>query len=298
MEVFGTGNSQNFTDFAYLVLEISSGNRSETYQKEILSKFRRNIEPHFRNFCFKDIKPIYIEQWHMMLLKKYSTNTVKKLSNILKLIMKKAYANGLCDKDPFIGVDRIKTKMTQKREIYTQQEIKNILKGSTGWFKIFLSVAFGTGMRTGELLALQWTDIDFKSNTITVQRSINHGKIKCTKTGQIRTIQMLKLVKDVLETATRNNIWVFPNKYGKPYSESKNILKYYFKPLLKKLGIKYKSLYSSRHSFISLMLNNGLDLLWVQQMAGHKSSTTTLKYYAKFENKVQKRVKKANKLVA
>ncbi len=249
-------------------------------------------------FSNTDIKPLYIEQWHRQLLRKYSLNTTKKLSNILKLIIRKAYANGLCDKDPFIGVDRLVGKSTIKTEIYTKDEIDKILQNATGWLKAFLSVAFGTGMRTGEILALKWTDIDFQNNTIKVQRSINHGKIKGTKTGENRTIQMLKVVKTALKSLQIKSQWVFPNRYGNVYCESKNILKYHFKPLLKSLNIEYKSLYSSRHSFISLMLNNGIDLLWVQQMAGHKSSTTTLKYYAKFENQNKKRVKKANNILS
>lgn len=290
-----------FTEFAMQVIENGSYNRAIAYQKEIVSKFERHINPYFKNREFSEIKPMVIENWENMLLKKYSAATVKKYANILKQIMRKALANDLCMKDPFIGVDPIKKAPPKKRAIYTEDEMFNIISNSSGWFKTFIVTAFATGMRTGELLALKWSDIDFERRIITVQRNINHAVIKeSTKTNRSRIIDMLDLVYDALEkefTCKRSDEWVFVNKFGEPFTESKNILKYHFKPLLERIGVPYKSLYSSRHSFISLMLNRGMDLLWVQNTAGHASSTTTLKYYAMYMKSDAKRLQKANNIM-
>ena len=290
-----------FTEFALQVIENGSYNRTIAYQKEVVSKFERYINPYFKHREFSEIKPMIIENWQNMLLKKYSAATVKKYTNILKQIMRKALANDLCMKDPFIGVDIVKKAPPKKRAIYTEDEMFNIISNASGWFKTFIVTAFATGMRTGELLALKWSDIDFEKRVITVQRNINHAVIKeSTKTNKSRTIDMLDLVYDALSNEfshKKNDEWIFTNKYDEPFSESKNILKYYFKPLLEKIGVEYKSLYSSRHSFISLMLNRGMDLMWVQNIAGHASSTTTLKYYAMYMKSDAKRLQKANNIM-
>ncbi|MCD8490916.1 MAG: tyrosine-type recombinase/integrase [Geovibrio sp.] len=57
---------------------------------------------------------------------------------------------------------------------------------------IFFALGFYTGMRTGELLALKWSDIDFSKYTITVQRTITKNRIKeSTKTEKSRTIDII-----------------------------------------------------------------------------------------------------------
>ena len=108
---------------------------------------------------------------------------------------------------------------------------------------------------------------------------------------------MLGMVKDCLSAYYENRAndeWIFTNKDNNPFYESKNIVKYHLAPLLKELGIKYKTMYASRHSFISLMLNKGMDLMWVQMMAGHARATTTLTHYATYTNGDETRLKKAN----
>lgn len=75
---------------------------------------------------------------------------------------------------------------------------------------------------------------------------------------------------------------IFPNhKTLKPYWESKSIISSYLKPLLKDLGIEYKTLYASRHSFASIMVENNLPLTYVQKQLGHKKLSTTMDFYIK-----------------
>lgn len=288
-----------FTSFGLDVIESGSEGRALPYHKELKSKFLREINPYFKHLEFNDIKPLMVEKWQNSLMKTYNVNTVRKYSNILKRIFTKAVANDLCDKNPFDGVSSLKGEKSKCRGFYTEEDISKILQGASGWFQLFLVTAFGTAMRTGELLALKWDDVDFEKNTITVGRSITHSVIKSTKTNQVRTIDMLDIVKDALlkHREEAKCEWIFPNKDLTPYTESKNILKYYFKPLLEKVGVEYKTLYVSRHSFISLMLNRGMDLMWVQNMAGHASSTTTLKYYALFDTTNKTRLNKANNIL-
>lgn len=112
-----------------------------------------------------------------------------------------------------------------------------MLEGATGWFKAFLVTLFNTGIRTGEALALQWGDIDFENNTITIQRTQRHGVLKETKTNIINVLYMPTPVKEALQLhgqTAKSSLWVFPNENTlQPYFESRPIVKSYFKPPLR-----------------------------------------------------------------
>ena len=77
---------------------------------------------------------------------------------------------------------------------------------------------------------------------------------------------------------------MFPNlKTGKPYYEANSITRWYFKPLLKKLGIEYKTLYALRHTFASLSAQRNIPMSAIQKQLGHKKLSTTLDFYIKHD---------------
>lgn len=89
------------------------------------------------------------------------------------------------------------------------------LRLTTGWFKAFLVTLFNTGIRTGEALALQWGDIDFENNTITIQRTQRHGVLKETKTNIVNVNYLPAPVKEALQLhgqTAKSSLWVFPNE--------------------------------------------------------------------------------------
>ena len=75
---------------------------------------------------------------------------------------------------------------------------------------------------------------------------------------------------------------MFETYKGIPYNTCDKISSHYWKPTLQKLGIPYRNLYQMRHSFASLMISNGEDVLWVSNMLGHKHSSMTLEKYARY----------------
>lgn len=289
-----------FREFGLFVLETTSANRDIEWQKEVLSKFNNEICKEFEHLGFKNIKPMHIEAWQNKLLKTLKPSTVKRYTGIFRLVVRKAFVNELTGEfDPCDKVDFVRGKKPKKRSPYTHKEMQLMLQNATNWLKSFLCVAFGTGMRTGELIALKWEDIDFSERTIRVRRSINHGRVKCTKTSKERYIDMLDCVVLALAAQRENakSEWVFPNKFGNHFYDGQNIRRRHLVPLLSQIGIEYKTLYVTRHSFASFMLNGGMDLLWVQNTLGHQDSSTTLKYYSFFQNGDEKRIKKANKIL-
>ena len=287
----------SFKDFGLLVVN-SYENKVENHTfRNYQSLFRLHILPYFKQFELKDIKVIDLETWQNELLKKLSTSRVQKARILMKKILKKAYQNDLIDKNPFEFVEVVKVK-NKEREIYTYEEMTKIINNATGWFKTFLIVAFGTGMRTGELMALKWEDIDFDNNLIYVRRSIRDGIIKeTTKTNEHREITLLDIVKKELLKNKQNSGWIFKNQYGDYFGWSGSIIKNHFKPLLKKINVKYKGLYTTRHTFATLMIREGADIKWVQSMLGHSTAKMTLDKYAKFIKVTEKTLVTANNIL-
>lgn len=286
--------------FGLEVINSGKNTREEETTKELISKFKRQIVPHFKHLDFEEITPLKIEAWQNYLLGRYSVATARKYINLLKRIMRKAVANKLTSSNPFDVVDSIKNKSTKPRDIYTKEEMKKILRGADGWVKVFLALAFSTGMRTGELISLRWEDFDFEARKIHVKHNMRKGHLKTTKTGNSRHVDILESVLEgvlfLYENKTHDE-WVFPTRYGKPFGESKNFLKYHFKPLLEKVDVEYKTLYVTRHCFTTFMLSGGMDLLWVQNTLGHSTPETTLKFYSRYqEDTNNERAIKANKI--
>lgn len=284
-----------FIEYARLSLQNNAYMRRSSTNKDYEADFTKKIAPKFKNFTLKDIKPSDIKAWQNKLLDGgLSAKRVKNLRTVFSTILNDAMADDLIDKNP---IEMVKPPKIEQTEIhpFSLKDVTTILGSAKGWFKNFLSVAFFTGARTGELLALKWEDVNFDSNTIHIRRSIRRAEIGKTKTETSnRVIDMLPPVKKALMEQFKTNglayEWIFTSSRNTHFTESSSILKNHWRPLLKRCLIDYRMLYQTRHTFASIMLQQREDIGWVSQMLGHKNIATTLKFYAKYiEEKTVKR---------
>lgn len=279
---------KTFTQFAKIVLDSTKHKRDEPSQKDCLAKLRLHIAPTFSKYTVGDIKALDIEKWQNMLLSKGKTPAlIKKCRSIISMVLKKAVGNDLIQKNPCDFAERV--SVTHKKKTpYKVDEIQSIFKVAEecgGFFEVYLKIAFGTGMRVGEVLALKWEDFDFSNNVIYLCRSISKGVVKETthQKNHNRLVVMPQFVSDVLQKAMAYQTceWVLPSpRTQKPYAESKSLVIHHFKPILEKAGVSYKTLMATRHSYISTMRNQGLDKDLIQEIVGHtEGSDVTDKHY-------------------
>jgi len=170
----------------------------------------------------------------------------------------------------------------------------SILDGVDIRMKAYFAIGFFTGMRTGEIIGLKWSDLNFDDNIIKVQRSRRQGIETKPKTkNSIRDVEILDILMPYIqkhkELASDDSIYIFETSRGKPFNTSAKISEWYWKPILKKKNIPYRNLYQMRHTFASMMISNGEDILWVSNMLGHKDSTTTLSKYARYTKHEKKK---------
>jgi integrase len=170
------------------------------------------------------------------------------------------------------------------------------------WHPFFLC-ALRTGMRLGELIALEWRDVDFEARLIHVRRAWVGGRSTTPKNKQRRKIDMsLKLTEALrkLRTAQRRASWrrreavpdtvfVMPDLV-RIVNEQRtlvtggrvdgdNVRRRVFQPLLPKAGVPEIRLHDLRHTFASLLIQNGESLAYVRDQLGHSSIQVTVDIY-------------------
>ena len=293
-QIFDGGNL-TVGDIALDAIYEGKGNRQEDTQNDYKNIYDIYIKPVFEHSLLSDIKVSHLKSWKNNLLEEHPMSRPRfvKYIRVLNFIFKYAYENEMIDRNPVALVDKksklfTQTKKYQGEKYYTASEVKLLLKEATGWFRVMLVTYLNTGMRTGEGLALKWSDIDFEKMTITIQRSMRNGNLKeSTKTGEDRIIRMSQPLKEELlayKDVSASDVWLFPNvKTGFPYYASNSITKYQFRPLLEKCNIADCGFYTLRHTFASLSAKNKIPMSVIQKQLGHKRLSTSMDFYIKYD---------------
>lgn len=153
----------------------------------------------------------------------------------------------------------------------------------------FFLCAMRTGMRLGELLGLQWGDVDWSGKFIRVSRSYKLGRLTPTKTGKVRRVdtsnQLLETLKtlhvarkkEALESGAGEVIATIFHRGGKHMEQ--NYIRRVFKRLLVKAGLREIRLHDTRHTFASLLLSDGASPVYVKEQLGHTSIQMTVDIY-------------------
>jgi integrase len=282
-----------FSEIALEALRSTSSDRGEETQLDYEGLYNRSLLPFFGKMTIGSIKPMHIEKWKSgVIAEGLSKSRFHKYWGVLNMIMKYLTKNEMIEKNPMLLVERaskaLKPSTNRSQKYYTQKEVNAILEHSQGWFKALMHTLFMTGMRTGEALALQWKFINFEKKKITIAHSVKKAKLKTTKTDRERTIDMSTQLHEALQVHYKNRLsdeFVFPSskrcvktKKYVPYHGSNSVVRNHLKPLLLRLGIEYKTIYATRHSFASNLIMVNAPITYVQQMLGHEKLETTMIY--------------------
>ena len=230
---------------------------------------------------FKEKQEATSKKINRPLSKKTLVNTLRLLNSIFNFAM----TIELLVKNPCTG---IKLPRAPKREMdfLRPEEVRAFLAAFTDEeMRCFFTTAVMTGMRRGELLGLQWDDIDYRASVIRIRRSIANGQIQLPKTDKSRRaiqvgpalLQALRAHK--LRTGGRSS-FVFTTKGG-TLIDPDNMVKRVFEPTLRAAGIeRHIRFHDLRHSFASILINEGANLKFVSEQLGHASIVITLDRYS------------------
>ena len=301
MQIEGKNNKANplFMEYAYMWLNdyIKGMLRQSTFEryKEIL---KRHVYPALGNRAINEISRGEIRN---LLLKSHnkglSKNTILLIYTCINGPLSYALDEEIIASNPATGITKRLNLKRNKEPVkpMTWDEANLFLETCQKHFPkhfVFFLCALRTGMRLGELLALQWGDVDWNSFFIEVKRSYKRGLTGLTKTGKIRRVDMseqlmtnLKMLykkrqKEALQSVGREDVieTIF-HRNGKPMEQ--NYIRRIFKRILKKAGLRDMKLHNTRHTFASQLLSSGVSPVYVKEQLGHSSIQMTVDIYGR-----------------
>ena len=224
-----------------------------------------------------------------------SDRMVRSCHTSCRTALEKAVTEGLITANPAIGC-RLPPKKAKEMQVLTQDEIQRFLiqANEEGYYEFFL-LELTTGMRRGEILGLQWKDINFSTGELHIRRQVvkkgAQTLISKPKTkSSIRTLILPPDMLDILAEHKKNATceWVFPSpvKEGEPRNPASLYGK--FQKILKRAQCKKVRFHDLRHTFATMALENGMDIKTLSAMIGHISAETTLNIYSHITDTMQK----------
>lgn len=294
--------------------------RNTTYER--LLQLRGRIYPAIGHIRMDKITPRHIQTFVNSLSKEganertgkpLASKTIRHNLSLISDVFSYAVKMGVVAENPCSKVTIPKGEVKEK-QIYTPAEVERfltLLNDEPLKYRTFFYLMIYSGFRRGEMLGLEWKDVDFENNIISVRRTSNYTAKKgvytdTTKTKRSqRTLKFPQFIMDMLkeykeqqdaEALRLGNKWVEtdrlyvkwdgrPMQNGTPY--------FWLGEFCEKHGLPFYGLHSFRHLFCSLLVNQGVDIVTVSGALGHSCVSTTSNVYCHMFQEAQAKVSDA-----
>jgi len=266
---------------------------------------RNHLGPHFGSRDLREIKEADLLRFVSLLQTKgLAPATIKNILSFLRIVYNSLIREERLTKNPAAHLGRImrsvqnaSAKETMIRQAWSHEEAATLLETCREHepkFAPLLELLFATGLRRGEALGLQWADIDFDSQKMTIRRSITSQGLSTPKSGKSRRVVITPALSEtlfaLLSQRQRERIergwpetpeWVFCSRDG-TRPEPRNVERVWarLRRRAQKNGVRPFPLHSTRHSWATWALQAGKNIRWVADQLGHADASTTLNHYA------------------
>ncbi len=293
-------STDTLSEYLQYWIEQRKPNLSPTTIYGYKSMMKNHIIPSLGQVELNQLKPLHIQEYYNNKLKILSPTTVLHHHRMLRKALEDAKEWQLIKINPADHVEAPKPKR-YKATVLNIDEIKELLKALEGnRLEVSITLILFLGLRRGELLALEWSDLDLENKTITIKKNLVRGGdsgneliIKEPKTEEsIRTIYLsdniLNLLKKQKIVQKKNKM-----KYGPKYKDSDFIFttemgnlinpasfSREFGDFIKSNNLKKIRLHDLRHTNATLMLKSKIPAKVASERLGHSNISTTLDLYS------------------
>ena len=216
-----------------------------------------------------------------------SDQTVRGIHTTLHAALDNAVSEKLIFRNPADGC-RLPPAKAREMQVLTPEEIQRLLiqAKEDGCFELLL-LELSTGLRRGEICALQWSDLNFRTGELRVERQVHRAKgelvisppkTKAANRSVILPASVLSVLKEYKETVTSK--WMFPSPVNEDSPRDPATVRKRLQIVLERAGCKKVRFHDLRHTFSTVSLEHGMDVKTLSTIIGHVSSSTTLNIYA------------------
>jgi len=293
--------SKNAVRFGHVAERVLIGTLLDTHleeKKKVLEdssfvRYKRccktHLYPNFGRIAIQDLTAHTIRAWLKSL--RCQRKTITNIITPLRAVIYRALSDDYIDHNPLdkININELLSKAQKKSRFkidpFTRDEIQAILDIAEGQIKTLYQFAFFTGLRPSELMGLRWGDVDWTHGVVRIEETIVDGKNKDPKTeAGFRDVLLLPPALEALEAQKPYSFLeyqqVFKNPYtGKAWEKSQQLRRTAWIYLLKRAGVRYRNPYQTRHTYASMLISQGENILWVSKQMGHANMEVTLKRY-------------------
>lgn len=224
-----------------------------------------------------------------------SDRTIRAIHANCRTALQRAVQDGLIRTNPAVGC-KLPPKKAREMQVLTQNEILRFLHQAKdeGYYELFL-LELGTGMRRGEILALKWSDLNFSTGELRIERQVYIIKteviISAPKTkASVRTVilpeSLVKLLAEYRKSV--DSEWMCPSPLDNSRPSNPSSVRKRLQLILERAGCKKVRFHDLRHTFATMALEHGMDVKTLSATIGHVSSATTLDIYSHITDTMQR----------
>lgn len=251
-----------------------------------LSRLNRYIVPLWGDLAISAIKPLDVERKinTLSLSKKTKSHIKAQMHRLFEFAMKTEVIE--FQRNPMKSVEiRGFRQRVRKKQVLSPEQFQALMQAADLRLQVMMLLACSLGLRPSELLALQWPDFDLDRGRLLVSRSVTGRHVAATKTveSEDETFLDSKVLALVLrwkdECPETSEQWLFPNlDTGRPF-HADSLRQDYLHPLGQAIGIPNLGWYAFRHTYRTLLDDQGTPVGVQQKLMRHSNIGTTMNVY-------------------